>query len=82
MLSEKKIEIVLVRAPITNSRNLSYASSHEFDKMMKKHKNYYNLNGALHLQDSVHFYDQYHMNQTGVDLFNKKLIGLINLKAK
>ena len=38
---------------------------------------YYNFNTLLNLEDSLHFYDSHHLNQTGVERFNTKLIEIL-----
>jgi hypothetical protein len=80
ILSKKKIEFILVRAPITKSMNQSYTNKEDFDKMMSSYGSYHNFNKTINLIDSVHFYDKYHMNQNGVKIFNHKLIETLKLK--
>ena len=45
---------------------------------MGMYSEYYNFNEILTLNDSLSFYDYDHLNQNGVELFNKKLIELLD----
>lgn len=80
MIKEKNINLILVNAPITSALYNSYTDNKIFDKKMKQYGNYYNFNKMVMLDDSLHFYDSNHLNQLGVEVFNKKLIESINLK--
>lgn len=77
-ISEKKIPVILVYAPIAPSNYCRYINSSEFDKIMGEKTKYYNFNKILTLNDSLHFYDSHHLNQNGVEIFNNKVIELIN----
>jgi hypothetical protein len=44
---------------------------------MNQYADYYNFNEMMSLNDSLHFYDAHHHNQNGVELFNEKLIEVI-----
>ena len=78
MIKNKNIQLILVYAPITKVNYESYSNNHYFDSIMKSYAEYYNLNEILDLNDSLYFYDSHHLNQNGVDIFNKKLIKLLN----
>lgn len=77
-LKGKNIDVILVFSPISSSRYLSYSNNSYFDSIMKNYSEYYNFNEILSLDDSLHFYDSYHLNQNGVEIFNKKLIDILN----
>ena len=47
---------------------------------MTKYSTYYNFNKIVTLNDSLHFYDSHHLNQNGVEIFNKRLIKILNEK--
>jgi len=70
-------ELILVNAPITPSLYRSYMNSSIFDHLMSDNSKYYNFNEILPLNDSLHFYDAFHLNQNGVKLFDSKLIELL-----
>lgn len=78
MLKNRNIELVLVYAPIPSVNYKSYSNNNYYDSIMKRYSSYYNFNGLVSLDDSLHFYDSHHLNQNGVGIFNKKLIELLN----
>lgn len=77
ILSEKNVKIVLVFAPITKSLYESYNNKDVFENKMKKYVNYYDFNKMIQLDDSLNFYDSEHLNQSGVVLFNNKLLEVL-----
>lgn len=77
LVREAKIKLILVNAPITPLLYKSYKNSSEFDSLMSTKSDYYNFNEILQLNDSLHFYDSFHLNQEGVKLFDRKLIEII-----
>lgn len=77
LFDERNIPFVLVQAPITTQRYQSYVNNTEFDSTIKKYGKYFNFNKILDLDDRLHFYDSHHLNQDGVEIFNKKLIEII-----
>ncbi len=80
LCKEKKIKLILVNAPITPNLYKSYYNNNIFDSTMSAHGKYYNFNTILSLNDSLHFSDYHHLNQNGVEIFNKKLIEILNEK--
>jgi len=76
-IKSKGIKLVLVQSPFTQIEYNSYSDNKGFDELMSAHSIYYNFNEMITLNDSVHFYDPNHLNQKGVDVFNKKLIELL-----
>ena len=78
MVKNKNIELILVYAPISKVNYESYGNNHYFDSIIKNYAEYYNFNEIIDLNDSLHFYDSDHLNQNGVDIFNEKLIELLN----
>ncbi|MRM82655.1 hypothetical protein [Riemerella anatipestifer] len=77
MLKDKKIELILVYAPIPKVNYRSYVNNSYFDSVMQTYSTYYNFNEIVSLNDSLHFYDSHHLNQNGVKIFNGKLIELL-----
>ncbi len=78
MVKNKDIELILVYAPIPSVNYNSYSNNHYFDSIMKRYSEYYNFNEILTLNDLLYFYDYHHLNQNGVNIFNKKIIELLN----
>jgi hypothetical protein len=81
LLKSKKIKPLLVFAPVSPSLYESYINIDYFDSVMNSYASYYNFNKTLKLNDSLHFYDNNHMNQRGVDEFTPKIIEIL-LKEK
>lgn len=79
-LKSNNAAFVLVFAPITQNLYTSYTNISEFDSLMKGFGRYYNFNELLSLSDSLDFYDSHHMNQTGVQQFNAKLIEVLEIE--
>ncbi len=78
MLKTKNIKLILVYAPIPKVNYDSTINSKYFDSVMRKYSTFYNFNEIISLNDSIHFYDSNHLNQNGVEIFNKELIKLLN----
>jgi len=78
-IKEKNIRLVLVYIPITPSKYSSYENNAQIDSVMNSYAEYYNFNEILNLNDSLHFFDSHHLNQKGVNIFNKKIIEILNL---
>ncbi|GGZ81037.1 hypothetical protein [Algibacter mikhailovii] len=76
-LNQSEINYILVQAPITNAKYNSILNNAYFDSLMQTKGKYYNFNELVKLDDSLHFYDYHHLNQNGVDVFNKKFIDLV-----
>lgn len=79
-LKMRDIRLILVYAPIPEVNYKSYTNTSYFDSLMAEYSEYYNFNKILSLNDSLHFYDSHHLNQHGVEIFNKKLIEILNQK--
>ena len=77
MLRKENIQVLFIQAPITKSLYQSYTNNTFFDAKMNTYGVYYNFNRMIHLKDSLHFYDGHHLNQKGVELFNREIIRLI-----
>lgn len=81
-LKERNVAYLLVQAPITRSLYDSYSNNDYFDNEMYKLGNYINFNGQLPLDDSIHFYDNNHLNKEGVNLFNRGLLEALQKDKK
>ena len=49
---------------------------------MQEYSTYYNYNKLLNLNDTLDFYDDDHLNQSGVTVFNQALIKDLNLNVR
>ncbi len=82
IIKKKNIKLILVQSPIVKSKYEAYTNNKEFDEKMKKYGEYYNFNEFLELNDTIDFYDKFHLNKNGVIIFNEKLISILGLKNK
>lgn len=81
-LREDGIQVVLVEVPVTAWYDRSaYTDRERFDELMSRYAPYVNMNGKAALDDSLHFYDEQHLNQAGANVFNPALIDLLNAKG-
>jgi hypothetical protein len=78
IIKAKNIDLLLVNAPIPKAKYNSFTNKKYFDGIMAKHSKYLNFNEIITLNDSTHFYDADHLNQLGVEVFNAKLIEILN----
>ena len=80
IISELKInniKTIFVQTPMASELYKSYTNKDYFNTEIKKHGIYYNFNEIMTLNDSLYFFDDDHLNQLGVNLFNDKLIDII-----
>lgn len=69
--------MIFVQAPVTKKLYTSCSENKRFDTIISsKGYKYYNFNEWINLTDSIHFADGQHLNQKGVELFNKAVINL------
>lgn len=78
-LYAKDVNVVFIYAPITRGLYQSYTNNSSFDSILSPFENYYNFNENYPLNDAVYFYDEHHLNQDGVEMFNQKLIEVVDL---
>jgi len=74
LIKSNKINLFLIQAPITKSLYMSRIDNKRFDEKIKKYGNYFNFNELFLFDDSLDFYDSEHLNQKGVEKFNKLII--------
>lgn len=75
-LNQHGTPYLLVQAPVAPGLYQSYQrrQTSAFDQRMRARGPYLNFNELLELNDSLHFYDEHHLNQRGVEVFNQALI--------
>jgi hypothetical protein len=78
MLKKDGIELVLLKTPVAHYQDYCNSYSeiwNESQKYFSKHGKFYNFNQPnMGFVDTLHFNDQYHLNQRGVEKFNAMLI--------
>ncbi len=78
LIKSKNIKIYFVQTPISKSLYNRVTVMDEFNSLVKSYGLYYNFNDILDLDDS-YFYDENHLNQKGVEIFNNSLINSIKI---
>ena len=73
-------DFFFVFPPITSGRYKSISNSIYFVESIKMFGDLYNFNGKVGLDDSLHFYDDRHLNQRGVEIYNHKLLEVLGVK--
>jgi hypothetical protein len=76
-LMKNGTKIYLVQAPVTSDYYNSFSNLSKFDSLMNSYGVYFDFNKRVELTDSLHFFDAHHLNQKGVEIFNKELIEVI-----
>ena len=76
-LHKKGIKVILVQTPTASGYYNSFSNNDTFDSLMNNSGSYYNFNHLIELDDSLCFYDRFHMNKNGVVPFNKKFLELL-----
>ncbi len=79
-LKANNVKYVIVQAPYSRSNYNSYTNNDEIDKLFSSMGEYYNFNKILNLPDSM-YYDDSHLNQFGVNVYNAKLLELLRSKG-
>ena len=78
LLKERGIIVVLVQAPFSKEWYNSFTNNKEMNAYLNSFGlKYYNFNKILNLDSRVHFFDSNHLNQKGVDIFDNKLIEIL-----
>jgi hypothetical protein len=75
-------EILLVYAPVNSTFYNAYSNQKEVEDALCSGYSYHDFNKTLQLNDTLDFYDAHHLNQVGVDKFNKALLPLILQKIR
>ncbi len=73
-LREEGRAVVLVEAPQTQWLTSSYLNHRAHSMAMSAQASYINMNGLEGLNDTIDFYDENHLNQHGVVLFDRALL--------
>jgi len=74
IIKNQDISYILVQAPVTQAYYNSYTNNAEFDSLMATYGRYINFNEISTLTDTLHFSDEHHLNQNGVEVFNQDML--------
>jgi hypothetical protein len=77
-LDGRGIQLILVEAPVTKVHSSTYIGHDRYVACMRTIAPFINMNGVLPLDDSLHFYDPFHLNQTGVEMFDRALLDTLD----
>lgn len=73
-LNRRKTDVVMIQLPVTSVMLSDHMEAFKIDSFYVKQGKYYNFNPALYLNDTIHFFDSRHLNQEGVEVFNRYFI--------
>ncbi|WP_439559407.1 hypothetical protein [Dyadobacter sp.] len=77
VLKRKNIRYIIFQAPVTSKNYTAVSNNKEIDSTLSALGNYYNANEHNSWPNKL-FYDDSHLNQDGVDIFNKEIIRLLS----
>lgn len=73
-LKKASVKTILIQTPVKKKFYNSYLNNSEIDNYFRSKGVYINFNKNSELIDSLHFYDEHHLNKTGVKIFNELFI--------
>lgn len=74
LIMHRNIPFLLVQTPVTQAKLESHTNWEFADSLFIASGRYVNLNNSIELVDSLHFYDDNHLNQDGVQLMNEQFL--------
>jgi uncharacterized protein YacL (UPF0231 family) len=77
LIKKQNANLLLVQAPVTKLAYESITNNEEIDNYFSQKANYVNFNINSRLEDHLHFYDEHHLNQYGVQLFNREFLNYL-----
>jgi len=77
---ERDIRLILVQAPVPSSRYDAMTNRDSIHELLRSQGEFFAFNEILSLDDSLHFEDDSHLNQIGVDIFNRKLLEILEAR--
>jgi hypothetical protein len=73
-LKKNNYPFLLVRAPVSPSWEAQQSGWEALEEQLRSLGPYWSGQEAFEWRDSVHFYDEHHLNQAGVEVFNQLLL--------
>ena len=77
MAQDRQIPFLLVKSPVPPSTHSRLENLEEFNKVMNSFGTYLDFNDLMQLDDTC-FFDFHHLRQQGVELFNERLIQVMD----
>ncbi len=81
LFKDQGTDCYLIYPPVTSYAYKSCSNIEVFDSTMYSYGHFLDFNQQLELSDSLDFYDGYHLNQNGVNKFNKSLLKIIDFQS-
>ena len=80
-LEKRNIRIIFVQSPMQNG--LRYQNYDQFNEVINSlDQKFFDYRSSSMFQDTIHFYDINHLNQNGVNLFNKLLLDSLRIDVE
>lgn len=80
LLQKSGASTLLVRVPLPSYTYQSFSNNEKIDALLEGYGDYMNFQGTVSLKDAIHFADEIHLNYDGAEIFNKKLLQVIEKK--
>lgn len=77
MVQDRQIPFLMVKAPLPKSTNSNLENLEEFNEVINSYGTYLDFNELMQLEDTC-FFDFHHLRQQGVELFNERLIQVMD----
>ncbi len=73
LLERNNTPCILLEVPDTRQQTAAYANLDEFQSTLKQYSDFHYIQVPA-LDDSLHYYDETHLNQDGVELYDTYII--------
>ncbi|MEN9611035.1 MAG: hypothetical protein RLZZ628_1849 [Bacteroidota bacterium] len=80
IFEESKQKFFFVYPPITSNRYKTIKNNEKFISNIENFGALYNFNNNQMLDDSLHYYDDVHLNQYGVEIYNREFLKMLKPK--
>jgi len=81
-LRRNKVPFVILEPPVTASYRATYEDHAEFQRRMAEIAVFMDFSRLATLDDTLHFYDEAHLEQRGVELFNAAVIDRLRAEGQ
>ena len=80
-LKKNQKEFIIVSAPISNAKYNSWENRNEITSVLSDNSTYFEFQKLQNylLEDTLHFYDAIHLNQKGVEIYNRALLDTLKI---
>ncbi|WP_158825713.1 hypothetical protein [Mucilaginibacter lacusdianchii] len=81
-LNENHVKYILLQGPVEKTEYLTRKNNHQIDSLISSYGTYYNANKLLNLPDSLYQKDGKHLNQKGIEVYDKFIIKYLKDKTE